>query len=263
MVSSPSREPTIEVRLQSVNVLLDKAEYVAGLAGKEDIVQGVKFIPKNFQAEGKGIEGVDPKRPFGLYVTLSKDPVQSPLTVMVPMVDQDRFLTMLKERLGIDAEKVEGGAFKIELPEAAKNPVINAVFIRFANEYMYVGRSAADLDPKTLIAPKNYFAEDNGAVASVVVRGDRIPEEVKTLLIGQVELAIAENRRKNAANENASEKAFVDWLGEWRREVSSHFDESKERGFASRREVRRDLGGGGTCDRHGNGALRRPLSAVR
>src|SRR5262245_17857337 len=94
-------EPTIEVRLQSVNVLLDKAEYVAGLAGKEDVVQGVKFILKNLEGEGKGIEGVDPKRPFGLYVTLTKDPLQSPLTVMVPMVDQDRFLTMLKERVGI------------------------------------------------------------------------------------------------------------------------------------------------------------------
>jgi hypothetical protein len=70
-------EPTIEVRLQSVNVLLEKAEYVAGLAGKEDVVQGVKFIVKNLQAEGKGIEGIDPARPFGLYVNLSKDPVQS------------------------------------------------------------------------------------------------------------------------------------------------------------------------------------------
>ena len=83
-------EPTIEVRLQSVNDLLDKAEYVAGLAGKEDVIQGVKLILKNLQAEGKGIEGIDPKRPFGLYATLTEGRrSRAPLTVMVPIVDQD------------------------------------------------------------------------------------------------------------------------------------------------------------------------------
>jgi len=207
-------EPTIEVRLQSVNVLLEKAEYVAGLAGKEDVIQGVKFILKNLQAEGKGIEGVDPKRPFGLYVTLAKDPVQSPLTAMVPIVDQDRFLTMLKERVGINPEKSESGTFKIDLPDVAKNPVVSSIQVRFANDYMYVARTAADLDPKALILPKDYFTKDDGAVASVVVRVDRIPAEVKTLAIGQVELALAENRKKQGANQNAAEKAFIDWASD-------------------------------------------------
>jgi hypothetical protein len=222
-------EPTIEVRLQSVDVLLEKAEYVAGLAGKEDVIQGVKFIVKNLQAEGKGIEGIDPKRPFGLYVTLSKDPVQSPLVAMVPIVDQDRLLGMLKDRLGITPEKAEGGALKIELPEPAKNPVINAIYLRFANEYMYVGRSAADLDPKALIAPKAYFAKDDPAIASVVVRGDRIPAEVKTFLVGQFELAVAEQRKKKGANQNPTEKAALDWLSDAASGgLKSLLEESKE-----------------------------------
>lgn len=222
-------EPTVEVRFQSVNVLLDKAEYVAGLAGKEDVIQGVKFILKNLGGAGKGIEGVDPTRPFGLYVNLSEDPVQSPMTAMVPMVDQDRFIAMLKERLEIVPEKVEGGVLKIDLPEAAKNPVVSAIYVRFANEYMYVARSAADLDAKGLIAPKTYFAKDDAAVASVLVRGDGIPAKLKTLLIGQAELNIAEQRRKNAANENASEKAFLDWLADVGvGSLKAFLDESKE-----------------------------------
>jgi polar amino acid transport system substrate-binding protein len=44
-------EPTIEVRLQSVNVLLEKAEYIAGLAGKEDIVMASMFDNKERQAQ--------------------------------------------------------------------------------------------------------------------------------------------------------------------------------------------------------------------
>jgi hypothetical protein len=207
-------EPTLEVRLQSVNVLLDKAEYVAGLAGKEDVVQGVKFILKNMQAEGKGIEGVDPKRPFGLYATLSPDAISSPFTVMVPIADQDRFVTMLKEKLDITPEKVEGGALKVELPEAARNPVITTVYLRFANDYLYVGRTAKDLDPKGLIAPKVYFAKADDSVVSVIVRGDRIPAEVKTFVVGELELGVAERRKKNGPNEDPAERAVVDWLAD-------------------------------------------------
>ena len=109
MASAQPAKPTVEVRLQSVDVLLDKAEYVAGLAGKEDMVQGVKAILKNLQQGGKGIEGIDPKRPFGLYATLTTEVINSPVTAMVPVADQDRLLSMLKERLDITPEKVEGG----------------------------------------------------------------------------------------------------------------------------------------------------------
>jgi hypothetical protein len=207
-------EPTVEVRLQSVNVLLDKAEYVAGLAGKEDVVQGVKIILKNFQVEGKGVVGIDTKRPFGLYATLSADVIGSPVIAMVPIADQDSFLQTLKERLEITPEKVDGGAMKITLPEALKNPVIDAIYIRFANDYLYAGRSAKDLDPKALIDPKVYFAKNDGAVASLLVRGDRIPAEVKTLLVGPFELAVAEQRKKKGANEEPAEKAFLDWAGD-------------------------------------------------
>ena len=84
-----------------------------GLAGKEDMVQGVKAILKNLQQGGKGIEGIDPKRPFGLYATLTTEVINSPVTAMVPVADQDRLLSMLKERLDITPEKVEGGASRL------------------------------------------------------------------------------------------------------------------------------------------------------
>jgi hypothetical protein len=207
-------EPTIEVRLRSVNDLLDKGEYVAGLAGKEDVVQAARQILKNLTEEGKGIEGIDPARPFGVYATLNADVINSPVVVMVPIANQDRFLAMLKERLEITPEKVEGGALKVVLPDAVKNPVLDTVYLRFANEYLYVAREAKDLNPKALIAPKAFFAKDDGAVASLLVRGDRIPAEVKTFLTGNLELFIAEERRKNGANEDPAQKAILDWLAD-------------------------------------------------
>lgn len=212
--AQPARaaEPTLEVRLRSVNDLLDKALYVGKLAGKEDVVQGVKHLLKNLSAEGKGIEGIDPKRPFGIYATLDKDVVNSPFIVMVPIADKDRFLLMLKERLEIVPEKTDGGALKIKLPEQAQNPVIDAVYLQFADGYLYVGRSAKDVDAKTIISPKAFFAKDDGAVASVLVRMDRIPAEVKTFVTGQLELAMAEQRKKTG--NDPVEKAVFEWLSD-------------------------------------------------
>ena len=227
--SAQPATPTVEVRLQSVNVLLDKAEYVAGLGGKEDVVQAVKQILKGLSAEGKGIEGIDPKRPFGAYATLSADVVNSPLMLMVPIADQDRLLQMLKDRLDITPEKVEGGALKVDLPEGVKNPVIESLYLRFANDYLYVARAAKDLDPKALIVPTTFFAKDDGAVASVIVRGDKIPAEVKTFVIGQFELLVAEQRKKNGPGEKPAEKIILDFLGEGAAGgIKSLFEDSKE-----------------------------------
>ena len=210
--SAKAAEPTLEVRVQSVNVLLDKAEYVAGLAGKEDVIQSVKLILKNLQMEGKGIEGVDPQRPFGLYATLSTDVIGSPVIAMVPIADQDRFLAMLRDRLNITPEKMDGGALKVELPDGVKNPVVGALYLRFANDYLYVARSVKDLDSNGLIAPKTFFAKDDGAVASAIMRGDRIPVEVKTFIVGQMELALAEQRRKaKATGKSVAELAGEEW----------------------------------------------------
>ena len=209
-----SAEPTLEVRLQSVNVLLDKAEYVAGLAGKEDIVQGVKLILKNLQVDGKGIEGVDPKRPFGLYATLTTEVINSPVTAMVPIANTDRFLTMLKERLDITPEKVEGGRSRSNCQTLSRTQWREQSICASRTITSTWRRSPKDLDPRGLIAPKAFFANGEGAVASFLVRGDGIPAEVKTFVIGQFELAAAEQRKKNGKMEEPTEKAFLDWFAD-------------------------------------------------
>jgi hypothetical protein len=201
-------QPTVELRLRSVNDLLTKAEYVGGLAGQEDAVKQVREIVKQLSADGKGIEGVDPKRPFGAQATLTADVVNSSFTVMVPVADQDRFLGMLKERLQLAPEKDDDGTYKVAVP------IISEIYIRFANDYAYVSRTQKDLDPKTLATPKAFFAKDDGAVGSVIVRLDQIPPELKTFVIGQIELGVQEQRRKNGGKESAAEKAALDWVGD-------------------------------------------------
>jgi hypothetical protein len=183
-------EPTVEVRVQSVNVLLDKAEYVGGLLGKEDVVVQVKELVKTLTTEDKGIEGIDPKKPFGVYATLVADVANSPAIVMIPIADQKRFLAMLKDRLSVEPEKADGGTLKAALP------LVNEVYFKFANGYLYAARDAKHLDAKYIIDPKVYFANDDGSVASAIVRIDRIPNDLKTFVIGQLEHQAQEALKK-------------------------------------------------------------------
>jgi hypothetical protein len=192
--------PTVEVRVRSVNDLVDKFEYVAGLAGKDDAINQVRELIKVLSEDGKGVEGIDPKKPFGAYALLGKDVQASIFVLMIPIADEERFFDALKRRLDLTAEKSDGGTYKIAVQK------IDEVHLRFLNGYAYVAQKVKDLDPKALIAPKAYFAKDDGSVASLLVHIDRIPDDLKTFALGQFELGLNEERKKNADNEKAAEQ---------------------------------------------------------
>lgn len=190
--SAQPAKPTFEIRLRSVNDLVDRFEYIAGLAGKEDEAKQVRELLKTIAAEGKGIEGIDPKMPMGAYAFLAEPIDASPFVLMVPVADEERFLKMLKERLNIEPEKGPDGTLKATVPQ------VNEVHMRFVNGYVYVSQKAKDLDPKGLVTPKAFFAADDGAVASVAFHIDRVPADVRKFALGQVEMGIAEARKKAA-----------------------------------------------------------------
>jgi hypothetical protein len=194
-------EPTLEIRLRSVNDLLDKAEYVGGLADKDEPVKQLRGLVQSLSTDGKGIEGIDPKRPFGAYALLLADDIKaSPIVLMIPIADQERFLAALKDRLAVVPEKAEGGTLK------ANVPIINELYLRFASDYLYISQAAKNLDAKSIISPKTFFANDDGAVVSVTAHFDRIPAELKTLVIGQFEHQVQEGLKKNAAGKAAPQK---------------------------------------------------------
>ena len=194
-------EPTVEVRLRSVNDLVNKFEYVAGLAGKEEVAGQVREFLKMLSADGKGIEGIDPKKPIGAYATLDKDVTTSPIVILVPIADEKTFLNALG-KYGLNSEKGDDGTHKVAVPI----PGVESVHLRFANDYLYISQKASDLNAKTLLTPKAYFATDDGAAASLIVHLDRIPADLKTFLVGQFELGIAEELKKNGDKPAAEQK---------------------------------------------------------
>lgn len=193
-------EPTVEVRIRSVNDLMERAEYVAGLAGQDEPVKQAREFLKSLTTEGKGIEGIDPKRPIGAYATVTPDVQDSPVVVMVPIADKERFLAALREKIGITPEKAAGDTQKINVP------LVNELFITFANGYLYVSPQAKSLDAKQLIDPKAYFGKDDGSVVSVIARLDRVPDPLKGLVASQFELFLAQERKKDPPGNPAEAK---------------------------------------------------------
>jgi len=200
--------PTVEVRVRSLNDLFDKAEYFGDVLNQAEAgKQAVAFV-KNLGDDKKGIEGVDPTRPIGLYATLTKDVVDSPVILMIPLSDETAFLELLSGKLGIDPKKGENGIYEISVPDFPA-----PVFFCFVNKYIYVTvQDAKHLDVKKLTEPKDFFTKPDDAVMTAQVHFDRIPADVAKVVLGQYELKAADGKttRKPADETDAAFK-FRGW----------------------------------------------------
>lgn len=199
--------PALEVRVRSVNDLLGKAEYLGDLVNQAEAAkQGAVFV-RGLADEKKGIEGVDPARPFGLYGSLTPDVVDSPVVLMVPVADEKAVLDLLTARLGLDPKKADDGSYEVKVPNV---PV--PVFFRFAHKTLYVtAQSAKGIEPARLIEPKDFFTGADEAVASARVHLDRLPEDVKKTVLGQFELQVNDAKERTEPNETPAQKKLRVW----------------------------------------------------
>src|SRR5262249_1901244 len=80
------------------------------------------------------------------------------------------------------------------------------LYLAFANSYVYVSHQPKALDAKQLIDAKVFFSKDDGAVASVVARVDRVPDQLKGVVAGQFELFLNQGRKKGPGGNPAEAK---------------------------------------------------------
>ena len=193
--------PSLMLRLQSIDHLLENAEYVMALAGQEEQGKQVLGFVKLLKGE-KGIEGVDTKRPFILYATLAEKIENSEGVLMVPIADQEAFLGLLKGRVGLEI-KSEDGLYSTQAPGGA-----GTVFFRFANKYAYATLlNKSFIDEKKLAKPEDVDAKLASSVLSISVRVDRIPDEMKKFALGSIETKLAEAKQQPLPNETETIKA--------------------------------------------------------
>src|SRR5262249_7167837 len=88
--------PTIIVRVDSINNLLEDVKYLGELAGQKDKVEEVLGFVKTTVESQKIDKAIDFTRPMGMYGTINPDnPVDSSGVLLVPVGDEKALLDLL------------------------------------------------------------------------------------------------------------------------------------------------------------------------
>ena len=218
--------PTVVVRVKSLDALLQNLNLVVRLVGQEDAAQQIEGLIKS-KIGKNGLEGIDPDRPFGAYVRYGKNIDDVAGAILVPILDEKTFLTLL-DNLGVAYVKDRDGIYT----HKAKNV---DVYFRFANKYLYItALNTASIQAKTLPDPAKTLAGAGESAIAVVARVDQVPKDTKDMAQGQFDKFIDAAKKKSAPGETKVQEEF-------RLAVLNDFHKFGTSVIAEAKEVRFDL----------------------
>jgi len=193
--------PAVVVRVQSLDALMKNINLVVKLVGQEEAARQIEGLVKS-KVGPKGLEGIDPARPFGAYVRFGKaiDDVQG--AILVPMVDPKTFLGLL-ENMSLEVKKDKDGIYTYKT-----NKNID-VYFRFANKYLFITTVNTDsIQDKNLVDPAKALALPGSAMISILARVDQIPNDAKLIALAQLEQAFVAAEQQTPANETKVQAEF-------------------------------------------------------
>lgn len=193
--------PALVVRVQSLNALLQNLGLVVKLVGQEEVANQIEGLVKS-KIGAKGLEGIDPARPFGAYVRLGKAIDEINGAVLVPITDQKTFLTLL-DTVGVQLTKDKDDIYTYKTNKNVD------VYFRFAHKYLFLTSVSTDsIRDKNLLDPTKALAIGGNATISLVAHVDQIPKEVKLIALAQLEDAIIAAQKQAGANETKAQEQF-------------------------------------------------------
>jgi hypothetical protein len=194
--SDEAGKPTLVIRAASIDDLVADVRFLATAAGREDEARNFEAIIKS-KIDGKGIEGLDTTRPLGLYATVGPAGHDSTGVVLVPIADEKATLKLIENLLNKQPSK-DGDLYKLEI-----DPVPMPIYFRFANKYLYATiRDKEVLDKDKLRDPAEVLQTDKPGTLWANVHIDRIPAEVRNLVLNHVNLNLANVKEKAGPNES-------------------------------------------------------------
>src|SRR5262245_4558277 len=203
-------EPTLVIRLKSLDGIISDAKYLAGLAGKaEKAAEADAAIQALAGPKGLAGTGLDTTRPIAIYAIVGGGGLDSKGVVMLPVANEKAFIDMLSDivgRFGVTGKKDDEGVHSFAIPGA---PV--QVFIRFANKYAYVaaGLDRSAIDPGNLLSPTSKsLTATSGELIGLTFNVDRIPDMLKQIALQQMEVQLAAAKDKKEPNETSAQAAF-------------------------------------------------------
>ena len=196
--------PGAVLRVQSLDELMSNFRYLATLAGREEEAKQLEGILKEKAGGPKGLEGIDAKRPAGLYAVFGDGgPADIAAIGLIPVADEKAFLGLI-ENLGYKATKDKDDVYLVS-GENLNVPV----YFRFVHKHAYVTALNRDtlLDKDKILTPDKVLPARQSEVLSVMVRIDQVPKNLRDIAISQVEQQLDDAKKEQKPDESPAERA--------------------------------------------------------
>lgn len=191
--------PTIQVRLNSLDRSLDDIKYFLSLAGQKEAADQLDGLKNNVLPNG--FEGIDTKKPWGLYGVLKANQVESAAVLLIPVTSEQAFLGLLEKVAHLKATK--DGNYYLVQPENVPFPI----HIRFTEGYACAaGPDKGALESGKLIPPSVLFADGPKGSADLHFRIDQIPNEYKQIALGTIEVQLANLEEQKIPGEDEAKR---------------------------------------------------------
>jgi len=207
-------KPAIVVQVQSIDELMANFKYLATLAGQEEVAKQFEGLLKSMTGP-KGLEGIDTKRPIGLYGSIGPNLTDSTVVLLVPVADNKAVLDLL-QRLNVKVEEGKDGVFS-----ASEENIPFPIYFRFANKHAYVTiNDAANIAKDKLLDPAKVLTAKATNVLTASLNIDAIPANLKDLAIQEIEQGIANlKEQKDPGETDAQHKLKGQILDEVSKQV--------------------------------------------
>jgi hypothetical protein len=201
-----AKQPALVVRIKSLDSLFDTLRVLGTPLLKKDVAAELDELIKA-KLGPNGLEGIDAKRPIALYGKIDADLTKVAAVLMVPVTDEAKFLATL-DSLGAKAEKDATGLYTLK-----QNQIPVDLFLRFANNYAYVALLDAEaIDKGRLLEPREAFPKEMTGPASLTVRIDQVPENVKQMLLEKLVEGWQDGAGKQKGKTSKAQQEFQEML---------------------------------------------------
>jgi hypothetical protein len=203
--SDKKASPALVVQIRSFDGVMGDLRYLAAQVGKEEEArQGEELLKERIGQNG--LDGIDVKKPMGLYLIAGPDGTDSYGAFLLPVKNEKAVLDLLSNTLGVEPEKSKDGIYTVK---HEKLPV--PVFFRFANGYAYITAvNQSGLAKDKMLAPGDVLTESDPALISATVRIDQVPDKIKEVGIMYLSLAAAQAREDKLEGQTKAQKDLAE-----------------------------------------------------
>ena len=201
------KTPALQMRVASIDSLMQSFFLLADRVGRQEEAKQLEGMLKGATGPD-GIQGLDPKRPMGLYGTIGPNGVDSEAVLAVPSLDDEKMLgalSVLAAALGGKLEKGKAGAVHTLNLDQSPFPI----YFRFAKKYCWATlRDEVTISLARLPDPETFFQSRPGSLVSLRFDLNGVPENLRQMAVDQLKEKLNEAREQGPADETAKQKDF-------------------------------------------------------